>query len=306
MGWEDRDYNQHSAWNTSWGSETPVTKRLLIITVVVFLMQSLMTRPTTDPQMIMKFHSTHLSYVDEWFMLDAPAVLQGQVWRIVTYAFCHERQAAFSLVFNMLGLWFMGRRLELMYGSREFLLFYLAAAAAGGILYSAIGIATPLPIPMSGAYPPVIALFALYAIHYPYEQILFWFVPIQIRVLLFIIIGLDTYQVLQAVRGDQNWMIAAQLATHLSGAAFAFVYHRLNWRLSSIQDQLDFRKWRSNWRRASVSRQLRVYDPTVETDDLDTQVDAILAKIHEHGSESLTPSERTTLARASERAKKRL
>ena len=41
MGWEDRDYNQHSAWNNSWGSETPITKRLLIITVVVhFLLWS--------------------------------------------------------------------------------------------------------------------------------------------------------------------------------------------------------------------------------------------------------------------------
>ena len=306
MGWEDRDYNQHSAWNTSWGSETPMTKRLLIITVVVFFLQSLLTRPTTDQFLIMKYHSTHLSYVDEWFMLDAPAVLQGQVWRIFTYAFCHERQAAFSLVFNMIGLWFMGRRLELIYGSREFLLFYLAATAVGGILFTGIGLATPLPVPMSGAFTPVMALFTLYVILYPYEQILFWFVPIQIRVLLFIYVGLDTYQVLQAVRGDQNWVIAAQVATHLSGAAFAFVYQRMDWRLSAIQDRLNFRRWRSNWRRASAARHLRVYEPSTDMDDLETQVDVILAKIHEHGSESLTEAERNTLARASERAKKRI
>lgn len=44
----------------------------------------------------------------------------------------------------------------------------------------------------------------------------------------------------------------------------------------------------------------------MEPDKLDTKVDAILIKIHEQGSESLTEEERAILVKASERAKNRI
>ena len=71
-----------------------------------------------------------ISLIQEWFELDPSKVLyQGQVWRLLTHAFCHERQGLFHILFNMLFLYWFGCTLEGMYGEREFLLFYLAAAA---------------------------------------------------------------------------------------------------------------------------------------------------------------------------------
>ena len=306
MGFEDREYSQDQSWQTSWGSDTPSTKRLLIITVLVFFAQSIFTRPTADPQLIVKFNSTRISYVDEWFMLDAPAALHGQVWRVATYAFCHDRQNPIALVFNMLLLWFLGRRLERMYGSREFLLYYLGSSLAGGLLFLGIGAVTPLPVPLSGAHPAVMALFTLYAMHFPREEILFfWLIPVQIFVLLLIYVGLDIYTVLQTMQGEAGWPTAAITAAHLCGAAFAYLYKQLNWHLSGVTERLNPSQWRKTWRRASASRRLRVYQPSVEPTNLDAKVDAILAKIHEQGSESLTESERAVLAKASERYKKR-
>src|SRR6185503_16246086 len=100
MGFEDREYYQDQTWQRSWGSETPTTKRLLIITIVVFVAQTILTHAATNEFQLAKFQSTRISYIDEWFMLDADAVKSGQVWRLVTYMFCHDRQNPIALVFN--------------------------------------------------------------------------------------------------------------------------------------------------------------------------------------------------------------
>lgn len=300
MGFEDREYFQDQSGNLSWGSDTPTTKRLLIFTVAIFFLQTLVTRPIADPVLIMKFSSNKVSYIDEWFMLDAAATLQGQIWRIVTYPFCHDRQYPFGLVFDMLLLWFLGRRLERMYGSQEFLLYYLGASTLAGIVFLTIGATTPLLVPLSGAAPAVMALFTLYAIHFPREElIVFWLVPVQIFVLLLIYIGVDTYTVLRAMQSEIGWPVAVHSAAHLSGAGFAWMYRHFNWHLSGLWNGAS--NMRMAWRRATNSRRLRVYQPSEEPNAFEEKLDAILAKIHEHGSESLSDSERAFLEKASQR-----
>jgi membrane associated rhomboid family serine protease len=77
---------------------------------------------------------THLpgmrtSPIQDWFELDPKkTVEQGQIWRLVTSAFCHDRYGLWHILFNMLILCWFGQRLERMSGSTEFLLFYLVAA----------------------------------------------------------------------------------------------------------------------------------------------------------------------------------
>lgn len=305
MGFEDREYSQDGSWQTSWGSDTPTTKRLLITTILVFLAQSLLTHDPTNALSVVKFQTTRISYLDEWFMLDVDAVKSGQVWRVASYIFVHDRQNPVGLLFNCLLLWFLGSRLERMYGSREFLLYYLGAGIASGILFAGIGMSTPLVGPLCGAAPCVMALFTLYAMHFPGEEILlFWLIPVQIFVLLLIYVGLDIYTVVQALNAEAPWEIAAVASSHLCGAGFAVLYKRMNWHLSPLVNfSID---WRAAWRRRMTSRRLKVYQPVVEKEDIDAKVDAILAKIHEHGTESLTAAEQALLARASERYKKKV
>src|SRR5205814_3645274 len=70
-----------------------------------------------------------VSILQEWLELDTKKVVfGGQVWRLLTHAFCHDRYGVFHIVFNMLFLYMFGCTLESMYGSREFLLFYLVGA----------------------------------------------------------------------------------------------------------------------------------------------------------------------------------
>lgn len=306
MGFEDRDYFQEDrSQDPKWGQETPTTRWLLVATVVVFIFQTILTREA-GLDGVMKFGARRISLIDEWFMLDADAVLSGQIWRVLTYAFCHDRQSPITLVFNMVGLWFLGGRLERMYGHRELMWFYLGSALSAGVLFTAFRFGVALPSPLSGATPAVLALFTLYATHFPREQILFmWIVPVEIRFLLMIYVGLDIYTLLMAAQGEVGLAVAAYASSHLCGIAFGYLYRKLDWHLSSFSSWFDPAQWGRSWRRASRQRNLRVYDPTPELSDLDEKVDAILAKIHEQGSDSLTESERAILTRASERLKNR-
>ena len=94
-------------------------------------------------------------------------VYQGQVWRLLTHAFCHDRYGVFHILFNMLFLYWFGCTLESMYGSREFLLFYLAAAVFAGLAFVGLDLYTGSRIPGIGASGAVMAVTMLYAMHFP-------------------------------------------------------------------------------------------------------------------------------------------
>lgn len=69
--------------------------------------------------------------------LYGPAIDNGEWWRIVTSAFLHS--GPIHLFFNALILWWFGRSLEGLIGSRRFLILYaisMLAGAAGALLLS--------------------------------------------------------------------------------------------------------------------------------------------------------------------------
>lgn len=100
-------------------------------------------------------------------------ILQGQVWRLVTFLFQPEGSAIF-MVLTLYLYWMMGTALEREWGSVKFNLFYLCAwlltVAAGFIT----GGATNHFINMS--------LFFAFAILYPEQQfMLFFIIPIKVK-----------------------------------------------------------------------------------------------------------------------------
>src|SRR4051794_32134692 len=44
--------------------------------------------------------------VTDWFVLDVQAVLHGEVWRLLSYAFLHDTKNIFHILLNMLVLFF--------------------------------------------------------------------------------------------------------------------------------------------------------------------------------------------------------
>src|ERR1700683_4013794 len=111
--------------------------------------------------------------------------MEGQLRRLITSAFCHQRFGLWHILFNMLMLYWFGTRLERMYGPREFLLFYLAAAVCSSLAYVGLAFYTGSNVPAIGASGAVMGVMMLYVIYYPFETFLiFWVMPVPLWALL--------------------------------------------------------------------------------------------------------------------------
>ena len=327
MGIENREYYRESyrgsggGWSSS--SLTPVCKNLLIANVVVYILQLLIVRtptqqdiqnqidvlkrdnPAATTEELLQFVKPQpQSVVQNWFQLETSKVLRGQVWRVLTCAFCHDRLSVWHIVINMYLLYRFGATLESMYGSKEFLLFYLTAAVASSAAFIALDLAVGRSIPAIGASGAVWAVMVLYAIFYPRHTILLMFViPIEIRWIVVIYGIFDLHPVLLELSG-QPYHDGIAHAAHLGGLLFGLAYWKFNWRLERIWDGLRLPRFD---RVAGPRRNIRIFEPSRDRkrETFDVQLDAILRKIHEQGEENLTDKEREVLIAASERYKNR-
>jgi membrane associated rhomboid family serine protease len=226
------------------------------------------------------------------------------VWRLLTCAFCHERLSIWHLVVNMLFLYWFGKTLETMYGSREFLLFYLTSAVVASLCFIVMEIATGESSAMIGASGAVMGVVMLYAIHYPRQRIFVWmFFPIEIRWLVAFYIIFDLHPLLLALAGTRMFTGVAH-AAHLGGLAFGYVYWRRGIRLEKYWEKLRRVRWD---RLVGPRRRIRLFSPPKEPsgDDLDTRLDVVLCKIREHGEASLSQEDREVLRAAAERYRNR-
>ena len=254
-----------------------------------------------------------VSIVQHWLELDTKKVKQGQVWRILTSAFCHDRHGLLHILFNMLGLIWFGIALEYMYGEREFLLFYLAAAILSGLAYVGLDLWTGESVPAIGASGAVMGVLMLYACHYPYHTIRIWFFfPLEMRWLVLLYVAFDLHPLLLMLAGDEvNTGVAH--AAHLGGLAFGFVYWNQRLRLAPLVDSIQKFDWRKKFRSHS---NLKLHLPPTGTrkpketavspvSSDQSQVDELLVKISREGRENLSAEELEVLNQASERLRRK-
>ncbi len=128
MGIYDRDYvrREGPSFLGSFVERGRVCRWLIGINVVAFIVQ-ILTLPHDDVP--------GFGWFTDALDLTVSGVLHGQVWRLLTYAFLHDTQSIWHILFNMLFLWWFGSDVEDLYGPREFLAFYLTAAFLGGVAY---------------------------------------------------------------------------------------------------------------------------------------------------------------------------
>jgi membrane associated rhomboid family serine protease len=293
MGIYNRDYfrdddspQQPGGFGNTGGAPWPVWQRLIVLTVLVFVAQIMLPRLTL------------------WFIMSPEEVLgSGQVWRLLTYAFLHDPRQIFHILFNMLLLFVFGRRIESMYGSREFAWFYCVSAIFAALCYLAFGLYLGDLTGMLGASGAVMAVLILYALHFPYDKIYIWgILGIEMRWLALFIIVIDLHPVLLQLKGNTTSDQVAHMA-HLGGAFFAWLYFSQKLRITRWTEQ--FSGWTRATRKPSLRRsKLKVYYEEPE-DNWEEQVDRLLQKIQDEGEASLTEAERQTLKRASERFKNR-
>ena len=277
MGLYDRDYTQEGhetgyapQTGFGFGGVTLAVKWLLIVNGVVFLAQMV----GGD-----NFLTTGFSVWPRAWQYDA------QLWRLVTYQFLHSTENVLHILFNMLGLFFLGPTLERHWGIRRFLGFYLGCGIAGGLTYILLASLGVLGVgPLVGASGAILGLLAACAILFPHFVIILIVFPVPIRVAAVVLIVIATAAILG--RGANAGGEAAHLGGMVAGAAYAWGRGRIQGWTSRFQTSRP---------RRSESRQA----------DLDTEVDRILEKVHQSGIHSLTWREKATLRKATETEQRR-
>lgn len=273
MGLYERDYTQENyqqqfryspQMRPVFPQLTPAVKWLLIINVVVYFVQIL----GGD------------SLLKSWFSVyPASTWLTLQLWRLVTYQFLHGD--IFHILFNMLGLFFLGPTLEQHWGSRKFLIFYLGCGAVGGLVYPillALRIISPHPVfPLIGASGAILGMLAACAIMFPNFVVFILFFPVPIRVAAIICILIAVVIILG--RGANAGGEAAHLGGMAAGAIYVFSQ---SWR-----NKLGLKMRTGRWEKKMATQHR-----------LQIELDRILQKVHDSGLHSLTHEEKRTLKKA--------
>ena len=129
-----------SSMGLSFPPFTPAVKQLLIANCAIFLLFAVFGA----------FDSTALiaGWLYGHFGLQGYAVVHGEVWQLITYAFLHA--GLLHLLFNMLALWMFGAQLEVDWGYSLFMQFYffcVVGAALTTVAVSFTGILGVSPAP---------------------------------------------------------------------------------------------------------------------------------------------------------------
>lgn len=310
MGLYDRDYatvrdptrREDGGFRALFGHHSALTV-LIAVNVAVFIVWQI---PSLED-----FMHTH-------FVCRSDGVLnQWRLHTLLSAALSHN--ALFHLLMNMVMLYWLGKKLEYVYGSLDFLLLYCIA----GVISSAGDIGMKLAFPellngyagCLGASGAVMGIAVCTAFLYPDEELLLLgLAPVKLKWLVVIYCVWDFHSVFF---GPADGIAHA---AHLGGAFAGFLYSKYDLRMFPVDGGPRFtplRALRNLFRRKPRLRVVEHVTPgnVIEEPlsrsasarlgrvDADTaaRVDGLLKKISEQGMGALTPEERRFLESSSEK-----
>ncbi|MEO5802230.1 MAG: rhomboid family intramembrane serine protease [Verrucomicrobiota bacterium] len=295
---ENRDYMRDrdsggGAWRFRWSA----CVALMVVLTVIFALQCI--------------NDVYINGVEGWLALTPFALMSGYVWQFLTFQFLHV--SLWHLICNLLGLWFFGRFIESVLGTKRFLVAYFACGVIGGLLQCALMIVFPnhfAPF-VYGASAGGMGIFAIFCKLQSDSEIRWNFIlPIRAEILLWITAGISLFFTL--VPSGRGGFSAH--AAHLGGIIAGLAWVKLGWHRDFVQLPWEnwFRLWRSSrprqpqpellrsapvpkgsWRKAKSVSTPNEEVPSAEF--ISQEVDPILDKISAQGIHSLTDRERQIL-----------
>ena len=250
------------------------------------------------------------SSVRGWFML--PTDLGSfalKPWSIVTYAFFHN--GFFHVLWNMLFLYWFGGYVLNLFTSKRLLTLYFLGAIYGGLLYLLCYNLFPLFDQtrglMQGASAAVYAVMVFIATYSPNAQmrVFVWNIKLWQIALFFV---LKDFVVLTG-SSDPTANNAGGLIAHMGGAIFGYVYavqltkgrdigawfdRLMDWLVGTFSSRKSkpFKKVHKN------KTTTRKASGTLNKDEHQQKIDAILDKISKSGYDSLSKQEKDFLFKA--------
>lgn len=245
--------------------------------------------------------------LERLLMLTTESIRSGKIWTLFTYSFLHSTSNLLHVVANLLGLYFLGRALQPVLGSKRLMWLYAGAVITGGLLWVAThwdgaGVAI-------GATAGVLGLLVVFACLYPNRPmtfLLFFVLPVTLKpkhvaigLLVFEVFGFLFYEIMGAVSPfGSSVAYSAHLGGMLAGWVFFRYVHQDSWSLASAPDDIEPPRW---FRKAAKPTPPPAFQVDLtRREDLRAEVDRILDKINSDGFGALTADEKRLLDEARE------
>jgi membrane associated rhomboid family serine protease len=214
---------RESPWRT-------VTRWIIVINIVIFVLDWFVIRQgralsvqapngelvqVTPLQPLLAYYGHFSVYF---------AISQHQVWRFLTYQFCHANIE--HIVLNLFGLLMVGPLVERVMGKGKYIAFYLVCGCAGPafhILLSRLEMAQLNPFTtLVGASASIYGVLVAAARIAPNDEVMLAFPPIDIKLKNFVLIMI----LLSVVAVAWNWQNAGGHAAHLGGTVAGWFLSR--------------------------------------------------------------------------------
>ncbi len=271
------------------GDSYPVLKGVLCALLGVFLIQSVLGL------------TKHPYLLSEYMALSPRGMASGFVWTVFSYGLLHVD--LLHILFNGLGLFFLGRALEPMLGSKRFGLLLLAGVLLGGLVWLAVNFQRPGQV--LGASAAVTALLIFYCCMRPNDTIhllLFFVVAVPVKPK-YLAWGTLAFELFGFVFTELPGRSSVAYSAHLGGMLAGYLAYK------AVTNPVPFLerggrdivapRWLSKRKAQNGKDTQRPFKLNLTNrQDLKAEVDRILDKINTEGFGALSAEEKRILDRA--------
>ena len=235
----------------------------------------------------------------------------GFVWQFLTYGILHD--GPLHLIFNMLGIHFIGRSLELIVGSTRYLSLLLISLIVGGLMWVVFN---PQSASLIGFSASVLGVMSLYCLNRPKEKInllLFFILPVSIKpkYILYGILAIEAYGfIFMELKTGSSIAHSAHLGGIITGYSF-YIFQPENRTLGFLLSKIPkftFKGPKSKTVRNPIKFGTKAkgnYTVNLNSDNsLQEEIDKILDKINSEGFGALNQGEKNLLEKAKNFLKK--
>lgn len=267
------------------GPITPVVKIIMILIGIIFIFQQILNIPLPG-------------YLEEQIGLSYIGLIHElKLWQIGTYMFLHG--GWFHVIFNLIGIWMFAGDLEQLWGSRQFLKYFLVTGVGAGVFITIMNYyvfyrynISPITIGASGA---IYGILIAYGITWPNRTVMIYFIlPVKIKYLVLIFGLIEFFGTFSSISGGAGNI--SQIG-HLGGLVTGAIYILFITKSKQLSaNRLLFKVSHNPVKKALKSVRIEKKKKEIQTRIKAKEIiDMLLEKIAREGMTSLTHEERKLL-----------
>jgi membrane associated rhomboid family serine protease len=265
-----------------------VVEILIVVLIFCFLVNSI----------ISVFSSSINNSIFENLYFSTKSISNFLFWTPLTYSFFHD--GPFHLIFNLLGLYFIGRAVEFDIGKTNFIYLLCIGSAIGAFFWLTFNSSGQFLLGSSSMVMACLSMYCLKQPDNPITLLLFFVLPCKVkpRWILIGVLSIELYGFLfNEISSSSDIAHSAHLGGLLAGS-LVFYLLRQGKNFPSFVFDVSKSKFPSKktWPSTVDNSDFKIN--LSSTSELQKEVDRILDKINESGFGSLTSKEKITLDKA--------